>query len=64
MDLLDLWKCHICEHASYLFLIVPQERPSQNGSIMWHFKSAQKRLATFFEPKNHVNVDAVFLFGY
>jgi hypothetical protein len=24
MDLLDLWKCHICEHAEYLFLLVPR----------------------------------------
>ena len=25
MDLLDFWKCHLCEHANYLFLMVPQE---------------------------------------
>jgi hypothetical protein len=25
MDLLDLWKCHICDHADYLFLMVPLE---------------------------------------
>lgn len=24
MDLLDMWKCHICEHARYLFSIVPK----------------------------------------
>ena len=24
MDLLDLWKCHLCKHADYLFLMVPQ----------------------------------------
>src|SRR4029077_20351521 len=23
MDILDLWKCHICNHAQYLFLMVP-----------------------------------------
>lgn len=23
MDLLDFWKCHICNHANYLFLMVP-----------------------------------------
>jgi hypothetical protein len=26
MDFLDFWKCHLCEHANYLFLMVPQER--------------------------------------
>ena len=25
MDLLDFWKCHICAHADYLFLMVPRE---------------------------------------
>ena len=25
MDFLDFWKCHLCEHAHYLFLLVPQE---------------------------------------
>jgi hypothetical protein len=25
MDLLDFWKCHLCEHANYLFLMVPRE---------------------------------------
>src|SRR3954452_805345 len=64
MDLLDLWKCHICEHARYLFLLVPQVRPSANGSMIRQFAYVHKRLAPFFEPKNYVNVDAVFLFGY
>jgi hypothetical protein len=64
MDLLDLWKCHICEHAEYLFLLVPQARPSANGTVLRHFRYVQKRLAVFFEPKNYVNVSAVHLFGY
>ena len=64
MDLLDLWKCHICDHARYLFLVVPQERPSANGRKMRHFSHVVKRLGPFFEPRNHVNVDAVFLYGY
>lgn len=64
MDLLDLWKCHICNQASYLFLLVPQARPSANGTVLKHFMQVNKRLSTFFEPKNYVNVDAVFLFGY
>jgi hypothetical protein len=64
MDLLDLWKCHICEHAQYLFLLVPQARPSGNGTVLRHFRHVQKRLGVFFEPKNYVNVNAVHLFGY
>lgn len=64
MDLLDFWKCHICDHAEYLFLLVPQARPSESGSVMRHFKQAQNRLSTFFIPKNYANVEAVFLFGY
>lgn len=64
MDLLDFWKCHICEHADYLFLLVPQQRPSENGRVLHHFKQVRNRLSTFFEPQNYVDVDAVFLFGY
>ena len=64
MDLLDFWKCHICEHAEYLFLLVPNERPSESGRVMRHFKQVQSRLGTFFTPRNYVNVEAVFLFGY
>jgi hypothetical protein len=64
MDLLDFWKCHICDHAEYLFLLVPQARPSANGKVLRHFRHVQKRLGVFFEAKNYVNVTAVHLFGY
>ena len=65
MDLLDLWKCHICDEADFLFLVVPCERKSQNGQVTRAFDRASKRMATFFEPaKNYVNVEAVYLFGY
>jgi hypothetical protein len=64
MDLLDLWKCHSCEHADYLFLVVPKVRLSANGSAIKTFSYVRNRLAPFFEPKNYVNVDAVYLFGY
>jgi hypothetical protein len=64
MDLLDLWKCHICEHAEYLFLLVPNERRNNNGGATRPFKQVQNRLGTFFVPRNYVNVEAVFLFGY
>jgi hypothetical protein len=65
MDILDFWKCHICEQADYLFLLVPQVRVTENGrTIMRPFKQVQSRLSTFFVPRNYVNVEAVFLFGY
>jgi hypothetical protein len=34
MDLLDLWKCHLCSTADFLFLVVPNERPSENGQVI------------------------------
>jgi hypothetical protein len=66
MDLLDFWKCHICAHADYLFLMVPQElRQNESaGAPRREFASVAKRLATFFEPKNYTNVRALCLFGY
>lgn len=64
MDLLDFWKCHICEHADYLFLLVPQARTSANGTVLRHFQQVKRRLGVFFEPRNYVNVNAVHLFGY
>ena len=64
MDLLDMWKCHLCPSADFLFLVVPNERPSENGQVIRAFESAARRLSTFFEPQNYVNVEAVYLFGY
>ena len=64
MDLLDLWKCHICTRADYLFLLVPQKRQTVDGGYGYPFKHVCKRLGTFFVPGNHVNVEAVFVFGY
>lgn len=64
MDLLDFWKCHICIHAEYLFLLVPQERLSKNGHVMKHYEQVQKRLGMFFKQENYVNVEAAFIFGY
>jgi hypothetical protein len=64
MDLLDLWKCHVCAHADFLFLIVPMERRSENGTSIKAFDGVLRRLSTFFEPRNYVNVEAAFVFGY
>lgn len=64
MDLLDLWKCHICAEADYLFLIVPQVRQTESGRTNAMFERVVARLSTFFVPENYVNVKAVFVFGY
>ena len=64
MDLLDLWKCHVCTEADFLFLVVPIARRSENGTVIKGFDGVVRRLATFFDPKNYVNVEAVFVFGY
>jgi hypothetical protein len=64
MDLLDMWKCHICSVANYLFLIVPKYRYTNKGSKMNVFESVVNRIKCFFEVSNYINVDGVFIFGY
>ncbi|MCG6463759.1 hypothetical protein K6U37_03395 [Vibrio parahaemolyticus] len=64
MDLLDIWKCHLCKKANYLLLVVPVYRESANGSRQKIFEHVVKRLSTFFEPENYVNVEAAFIIGY
>ncbi|MCB0977381.1 MAG: hypothetical protein KDB02_07970 [Acidimicrobiales bacterium] len=64
MDLLDFWKCHICDHAHYLILLVPTElRQNPTMSPRNEFATVRKRLATFFEERNYTNVRGLFLFG-
>lgn len=66
MDLLDIWKTHICKHAHHLFLMVPiirQTASNPNGTKI--FLGVNKRIATFFEnEENHINVRSVSIFGY
>jgi hypothetical protein len=65
MDLLDFWKCHLCAHAHYLFLVVPRAlRQNATMSPRNEFASVAKRLGTFFHPSNRTNVRGLFLFGY
>jgi hypothetical protein len=65
MDLLDFWKCHLCEHANYLFLLVPKAlRQNPTMSPRNEFASVVKRLGTFFMPRNYTNVYGLWLFGY
>jgi hypothetical protein len=64
MDLLDMWKCHLCTEAHFLFLVVPCVRRNQKDQATRPFDRASKRLAPFFQRENYVNVEAVYLFGY
>jgi hypothetical protein len=64
MDMVDLWKCHLCLDADYLFLIVPQVRHRENGRAERIFDRVVNRLSTFFLPETYVNVEAVFIIGY
>ncbi len=65
MDLLDFWKCHLCPHANYLFLLVPTAL-RQNSSMRPRneFASVERRLAPFFDAGNYTNVRGLHLFGY
>jgi hypothetical protein len=60
MDLLDLWKCHICEEANHLFLLVPIE-VTHTKNI---FNSVCNRMNSFFQIENYLNIDSVTVFGY
>ena len=65
MDFLDFWKCHVCEKAHYLFLLVP--RGLQHNTDMRplnEYAAVCRRLRTFFAPRNYTNVRALFVFGY
>jgi hypothetical protein len=64
MDMLDIWKCHICEDANYLFLIVPQIRPTEKGIENIIYDKVIDRLESFFKKSNYLNVDALVIFGY
>jgi hypothetical protein len=65
MDILDFWKCHLCNEANYLFLFVPLElRHNSTMSPKREFSAVKRRLAPFFEPGNYTNVRGLFLFGY
>ena len=64
MDLLDVWKCHICREADYLFLIVPKRRPRGSGKPESINTRVLKRIGTFFQRENYINVEGVFVFAY
>lgn len=65
MDFLDFWKCHLCEHANYLFLMVPQTLVQSTGRAPTKpFAAVVKRMSSFFVPRNYTNVRGLAVFGY
>ena len=65
MDLLDVWKTHICPEARHLFLMVPRIRVTGNHREQKIFQSVEKRIGTFFDKQAHdIDVETVHLFGY
>jgi hypothetical protein len=66
MDLLDMWKTHICKQAHHLFLMVPVMRQTAtNPKGTKIYMGVDKRIASFFEDEeNQINVRSVSIFGY
>lgn len=63
MDLLDLWKCHICREAHHLFLVVPFVVKRSYG-VEAVYKRVVTRMRTFVEPANKVNVATIAVLAY
>lgn len=66
MDLLDLWKCHICAEAHHLFLLVPQvlQQNADNPRVTRPYDYVRKRLPSFFTADTYTNVRSCWLYGY
>ena len=65
MDFLDFWKCHLCIHAHYLFLMVPQAlRHNATMTPKKEYQAVVKRMGSFFTPGNYTNVRGLHVFGY
>jgi hypothetical protein len=63
-DILDLWKCHICKEAQYLFLVVPLNRVGKKKKTTPVFSRVVYRVEPFFRKHNYVNVYGAAIFGY
>jgi len=65
MDLLDVWKTHICRDANHLFLLVPSIRETEKGVDQKIFNTVQNRVGTFFQDGvKAIDVESVHIFGY
>jgi hypothetical protein len=65
MDLLDVWKTHLCSEAKHLFLMVPNIRDTEKGGSQKIFNTVDDRIETFFLDENKpIDVNSVHIFGY
>lgn len=65
MDLLDVWKTHICQEAKHLFLMIPRVRVNKENREQKIFLAVEKRIGAFFAERVHpIDVNTVHLFGY
>ena len=65
MDLLDVWKTHLCSEAKHLFLMVPNIRVTEKGGSQKVFNTVENRIETFFLHENKpIDVNSVHIFGY
>ena len=65
MDLLDVWKTHLCSEARHLFLMVPNIRVTEKGGSQKIFNTVENRIETFFlKESTPIDVNSVHLFGY
>jgi hypothetical protein len=65
MDLLDVWKTHLCRQARHLFLLVPIVRVTKKGANQKIFGSVVNRVGSFFSSDlAQLDVDSVNIFGY
>lgn len=65
MDMLDMWKCHLCDAANHLFIFVPNELKHNPDSRPYDcFRIVSNRMAPFFNRENYCNVHSLWIFGY
>ena len=65
MDLLDVWKTHLCTEAMHLFLMVPNIRVTEKGGSQKIFNTVENRIETFFlNESTPIDVHSVHLLGY
>ncbi len=65
MDILDMWKCHLCKNANHLFLFVPNAlRHNKKSSPYDCFKKVSNRMEPFFSKENYSNVHSLWIYGY
>lgn len=65
MDLLDVWKTHLCSEAKHLFLMVPNIRVTEKGGSQKIFHTVENRIETFFLSNSKpIDVNSVHIFGY